>query len=166
MYLLCIGPRPLDVFLKAFPYRLFMGVVFMMCVWWANVVRGPGQESFPTHFYVTILLVYAVHQVLECATCMCFFESCFNIPTFSLCSDASILWAKFGGGGGGGGVVLLVLLAFLSPVLSFVGVGVAGGQAMLSPSPRSGTALYILHLLVCNPGFSKEFCIPLAIHKG
>lgn len=57
------GPRPLDVFLKAFPYRLFMGMVFMMCVWWANVVRGPGQESFPTHFYVTILLLYAVHQV-------------------------------------------------------------------------------------------------------
>lgn len=73
---------------------------------------------------------------------------------------------SLGGGGGGGGVVLLVLLAFLSPVLSFVGVGVAGGQAMLSPSPRSGTALYILHPLVCNPGFSKEFCIPLAIHKG
>jgi len=67
MYLLLIGPRPLDVFLKAFPYRLFMGMVFMMCVWWANVVRGPGQEYFPIHFYVTILLVYAVHQVLECA---------------------------------------------------------------------------------------------------
>jgi len=59
-----VGPRPLDVFLKAMPYRLFMGVVFMMCVWWANTVRGPGQEFFPIYFYVTILLVYAVHQVI------------------------------------------------------------------------------------------------------
>ena len=65
MYLFYTGPRPLDVFLKAMPYRLFMGVVFMLCVWWANVVRGPGQEFFPIHFYVTILFMYAVHQVLQ-----------------------------------------------------------------------------------------------------
>lgn len=57
------GPRPLDVFLKAMPYRLFMGVIFMVCVWWASIVRGPNQEFFPIYFYVTILLVYAVHQV-------------------------------------------------------------------------------------------------------
>lgn len=59
-----LGPRPLDVFLKAMPYRLFMGVVFIFCVWWANVVRGPGQEFYPIYFYVTILLVYGVHQVM------------------------------------------------------------------------------------------------------
>ena len=58
-----IGPRPLDVFLKAMPYRLFMGVIFMVCVWWASIVRGPSQEFFPIYFYATILLVYAVHQV-------------------------------------------------------------------------------------------------------
>lgn len=57
------GPRPLDVFIKAMPYRLFMGIVFMLCVWWANIVRGPGQEAYPIYFYATILLVYAVHQV-------------------------------------------------------------------------------------------------------
>lgn len=57
------GPRPLDLGLKAFPYRLLMGVVIMMCVWWANVVRGPGEEFFPLYFYLTILLVYAIHQV-------------------------------------------------------------------------------------------------------
>lgn len=57
------GPRPLDVFIKAMPYRLFMGIVFMLCVWWANIVHGPGQEAYPIYFYATILLVYAVHQV-------------------------------------------------------------------------------------------------------
>ena len=58
-----IGPRPLDVFPKLIPYRLFMGVVIMIFVWWANVVGGPGQEFFPIHFYVIFLLVLAVYQV-------------------------------------------------------------------------------------------------------
>ena len=41
-----------------------MGVIFMLCVWWANIVRDPGQDFFPIYFYATILLVYAVHQVI------------------------------------------------------------------------------------------------------
>ncbi|XP_015756178.1 PREDICTED: acetyl-coenzyme A transporter 1-like [Acropora digitifera] len=65
------GPRPLDVFIKSMPYRLFMGVVFVLCVWWTNIVRSPGQEAFPIYFYATILLVYAVHQV----TLYCMFVS-------------------------------------------------------------------------------------------
>lgn len=60
-----LGPRPLDVFIKSMPYRLFMGVVFVLCVWWTNIVRRPGQEAFPIYFYATILLVYAVHQVIN-----------------------------------------------------------------------------------------------------
>ena len=68
------GPRPLDLGLKAFPYRLLMGVVIMMCVWWANVVRGPGEEFFPLYFYLTILLVYAIHQVLFITVFMNFLE--------------------------------------------------------------------------------------------
>ena len=52
------------MFLKVIPCRLFMGVVLMIFVWWANVVRGPGPEFFPVHFYVMFLLVLAVYQVL------------------------------------------------------------------------------------------------------
>ena len=51
-----------------------MGVVIMMCVWWANVVRGPGEEFFPLYFYLTILLVYAIHQVLFITVFMNFLE--------------------------------------------------------------------------------------------
>jgi PAT family acetyl-CoA transporter-like MFS transporter 1 len=57
------GPRPLDVFLRAIPFRLLFGLVFVCCVWWANNVRQPGEEAFPWYFYLGILLVYAVHQV-------------------------------------------------------------------------------------------------------
>ncbi|XP_078374420.1 acetyl-coenzyme A transporter 1-like [Oculina patagonica] len=57
------GPRPLDVFLKLKPYRLLVGVMLMMFVWWANAVRGQGGEFFPMHLYVIFLLVFAVYQV-------------------------------------------------------------------------------------------------------
>ncbi|EDO34028.1 predicted protein [Nematostella vectensis] len=57
------GPRPLDVFLKAYPLRLCFGLVFIACVWWAKNVRSPGQEYFPWYFYAGILVVYALHQM-------------------------------------------------------------------------------------------------------
>ncbi|XP_031572070.1 acetyl-coenzyme A transporter 1-like [Actinia tenebrosa] len=57
------GPKPFDVFLRAFPCRLLLGLVFILCVWWANNVRQPGEEAFPWYFYAGILCVYAVHQV-------------------------------------------------------------------------------------------------------
>lgn len=82
-----IGPRPLDVFLKAMPYRLFMGVIFMVCVWWASIVRGPNQEFFPIYFYVTIFLVYAVHQVKMIIINLLLYKSKFGTvshrPSFS-----------------------------------------------------------------------------------
>ena len=59
------GPKPLDVFLKAMPLRLILGVVFVACVWWAGVVRSPGDDHFPWYFYAGILLVYALHQVVN-----------------------------------------------------------------------------------------------------
>lgn len=70
------GPRALDVFLKAYPCRLFMGLLFAGCVYWAHHVRPPGVEDYPVYFYATIVLVYAVHQVFLYAmfvSCMGFY---------------------------------------------------------------------------------------------
>ncbi|XP_029699948.1 acetyl-coenzyme A transporter 1 isoform X1 [Takifugu rubripes] len=55
------GPRPLDVFHKAFPFRLLMGLEYALLVWWTPSVRQEG--GFPLYYYVTILLSYSVHQV-------------------------------------------------------------------------------------------------------
>ncbi|CAF90657.1 unnamed protein product, partial [Tetraodon nigroviridis] len=55
------GPRPLDVFHKAFPFRLLMGLEFALLVWWTPSVRQQG--GFPVYYYATILLSYALHQV-------------------------------------------------------------------------------------------------------
>lgn len=55
------GPRPLDVFYKAFPFRLIIGLVYALLVWWTPSVRHDG--GFPLYYYATVLLIYALHQV-------------------------------------------------------------------------------------------------------
>lgn len=55
------GPRPLDVFYKAFPFRLIIGLGYALLVWWTPSVRHDG--GFPLYYYAIVLLSYAVHQV-------------------------------------------------------------------------------------------------------
>ncbi|XP_051934220.1 acetyl-coenzyme A transporter 1 [Hippocampus zosterae] len=55
------GPRPLDVFYKAFPLRLIIGLGFALLVAWTPSVRQ--EEGFPVYYYGVVLLSYAVHQV-------------------------------------------------------------------------------------------------------
>ncbi|XP_036392212.1 acetyl-coenzyme A transporter 1 [Megalops cyprinoides] len=55
------GPRPLDIFYKAFPFRLLIGLGYALLVWWTPSVRQEG--GFPLYYYVVVLLSYAVHQV-------------------------------------------------------------------------------------------------------
>uniref|UniRef100_A0A096LV88 Acetyl-coenzyme A transporter 1 n=1 Tax=Poecilia formosa TaxID=48698 RepID=A0A096LV88_POEFO len=55
------GPRPLDVFYKAFPFRLLIGLEYALLVWWTPHVKQEG--GFPLYYYAIILLSYALHQV-------------------------------------------------------------------------------------------------------
>lgn len=82
------GPRPLDVFYKAFPfrllytctnpcthssyklkaksivglnYRLVIGLEYALLVWWTPNVKEEG--GFPVYYYAIVLLSYALHQV-------------------------------------------------------------------------------------------------------
>lgn len=55
------GPRPLDVFYKAFPFRLLIGLGYALLVWWTPSVKQEG--GFPVYFYAIVLLSYALHQV-------------------------------------------------------------------------------------------------------
>ena len=69
-----LGPRPLDAYKMAMPFRLSFGVVFALLVNWTHHIREPGLESFPIYYYITILSAYAVHQVckLSLKTSYCF----------------------------------------------------------------------------------------------
>ncbi|KAG5847765.1 hypothetical protein ANANG_G00129680 [Anguilla anguilla] len=55
------GPRPLDIFYRAFPFRLLMGLVYALLVWWTPTVKQGG--GFPVYYYAVVLLIYAIHQV-------------------------------------------------------------------------------------------------------
>lgn len=55
------GPRPLDVFYKAFPFRLLIGLEYALLVWWTPSMKQEG--GFPVYYYGIVLLSYAVHQV-------------------------------------------------------------------------------------------------------
>lgn len=55
------GPRPLDIFYKAFPFRLLIGLEYAVLVWWTPSVKEDG--AFPVYYYAIVLLSYALHQV-------------------------------------------------------------------------------------------------------
>ncbi|XP_019587534.2 acetyl-coenzyme A transporter 1 isoform X1 [Rhinolophus sinicus] len=55
------GPQPLNVFYKAMPYRLLLGLEFALLVWWTAKVEHQG--GFPIYYYIILLLSYALHQV-------------------------------------------------------------------------------------------------------
>lgn len=55
------GPRPLDVFYRAFPFRLLIGLEYAFLVWWTPSVKQEG--GFPVYYYAIVLLSYALHQV-------------------------------------------------------------------------------------------------------
>lgn len=55
------GPQPLNIFYKAMPCRLLLGLEYALLVWWTPKVAHQGE--FPTYYYIVVLLSYAVHQV-------------------------------------------------------------------------------------------------------
>ncbi|KAL3862609.1 hypothetical protein ACJMK2_008565 [Sinanodonta woodiana] len=56
------GPRPLDIFLKAMPFRILLGLLYVFIVWLSSRVQETAGH-FPLYFYGLILASYALHQV-------------------------------------------------------------------------------------------------------
>lgn len=56
------GPTPLAILIKAYPYRLMFAIIFPLVVWITPSMRIAAGE-YPYHYYVMILVVYALHQV-------------------------------------------------------------------------------------------------------
>lgn len=55
------GPRPLDVFYKAFPFRLLIGLEYALLVWWTPTVKH--ENGFPVYYFAVVVFSYALHQV-------------------------------------------------------------------------------------------------------
>uniref|UniRef100_A0A8D0HDV1 Acetyl-coenzyme A transporter 1 n=1 Tax=Sphenodon punctatus TaxID=8508 RepID=A0A8D0HDV1_SPHPU len=55
------GPKPLNTFYKAMPFRILLGLEFALLVWWTPKVKHEG--GFPIYYYIIVLLSYALHQI-------------------------------------------------------------------------------------------------------
>lgn len=56
------GPRPMNVWIRAYPLRILIGCSYCLIVYWATKTQTtPGH--FPWYFYVVTLTMYGLHQV-------------------------------------------------------------------------------------------------------
>nr|XP_039263177.1 acetyl-coenzyme A transporter 1-like [Styela clava]XP_039263178.1 acetyl-coenzyme A transporter 1-like [Styela clava] len=56
------GPKPLDLFIKAIPFRLLFTVFFAVIVYWTPYLKQEDGTYSYTYF-TFILLIYAAHQI-------------------------------------------------------------------------------------------------------
>ena len=56
-----VGPRPMDVYIMAMPYRLAFGLVAAFLVWVTPYVVSGGQV--PAYYFVILIVLYLIHQV-------------------------------------------------------------------------------------------------------
>ena len=57
------GPRPLDLYMRAVPLRLVMGLIFAVIVWWTTVVAKATEGEFPMYYFIVVISVFIIHQV-------------------------------------------------------------------------------------------------------
>nr|CAG4643146.1 EOG090X04K8 [Ilyocryptus agilis] len=56
------GPRPMQVFLNAIPYRLLFVFVYAALVWITPRFQSEDGQ-FPAYYYLMVVIIFAVHQV-------------------------------------------------------------------------------------------------------
>lgn len=56
-----VGPRPMDVYIKAMPYRLAFGLVAASLVWMTPYVITNGHV--PIYYFVLLISLYLIHQI-------------------------------------------------------------------------------------------------------
>lgn len=85
-----VGPRPLDVFTRAYIPRVLMGLLFAALVWWTARVGINGE--FPFYYYIIIIGVFIVHQVCcSCHTLLCITSHLLSCLLITLITGVCIL---------------------------------------------------------------------------
>lgn len=78
------GPRPLDIYVKAMPYRLMFGFVAAFLVWITPTFVPDASQGLPILYVAFVLICYVIHQV--CVYCMFVSVMAF----FAKVSDSSV----------------------------------------------------------------------------
>ncbi|XP_035734293.1 acetyl-coenzyme A transporter 1-like [Vespa mandarinia] len=61
-----VGPRPMDIYMKAMPYRLAFGLIAACLVWITPYIINNGQV--PMYYFIILIVLYLIHQIS--ASCM------------------------------------------------------------------------------------------------
>uniref|UniRef100_A0A6A7G8I2 Acetyl-coenzyme A transporter 1-like n=2 Tax=Hirondellea gigas TaxID=1518452 RepID=A0A6A7G8I2_9CRUS len=77
------GPKPMDVFINAIPYRMFFSLVFAGVVYVTPWFQDSNGE-YPAHYYALLVVVYVLHQI----TTNCMFVAV--MAFFANISDPSV----------------------------------------------------------------------------
>ncbi|XP_066593115.1 acetyl-coenzyme A transporter 1 [Prorops nasuta] len=56
-----VGPRPMDIYLKAMPYRLAFGLIAAFLVWITPYIVDDGQV--PMYYFICLIALYFIYQV-------------------------------------------------------------------------------------------------------
>lgn len=59
------GPRPMNVYIKAIPYRLILTLGIACFVWATPMMLGGRTDNIPIYYYVMLLLIYGCYQVTK-----------------------------------------------------------------------------------------------------
>ncbi|GAB6018417.1 hypothetical protein CHUAL_000132 [Chamberlinius hualienensis] len=57
------GPKPLNVMVKAYPFRLLFGLFYPLLVSTTSLMKTASSGEFPYYYYIIVLVCYALHQV-------------------------------------------------------------------------------------------------------
>jgi len=58
-----VGPKPLQIFLRAMPYRLMFGIIAAGLVWITPKLVSNAADGLPVSYIALLLVCYALHQV-------------------------------------------------------------------------------------------------------
>ncbi|XP_011501252.1 PREDICTED: acetyl-coenzyme A transporter 1 [Ceratosolen solmsi marchali] len=61
-----VGSQPMNIYLKAIPYRLLFGLVAAFLVWITPYFIRNGEV--PVYYFILLVILYFLHQI--CASCM------------------------------------------------------------------------------------------------
>uniref|UniRef100_A0A6P7G5N7 Acetyl-coenzyme A transporter 1 n=1 Tax=Diabrotica virgifera virgifera TaxID=50390 RepID=A0A6P7G5N7_DIAVI len=78
------GPKPLNIFLKAIPYRLAFGFVAAFVVFITPILVPDASNGLPFYYVILLFACYALHQV--CVYCMFVAQMAF----FAKISDSAV----------------------------------------------------------------------------
>jgi len=63
------GPRPLNIWIKAYLPRVFIGLIIAVLVYYTKIIgtKSPEREiglDFPIYWYLVLLFIYAIHAII------------------------------------------------------------------------------------------------------